>query len=68
LPSPRCSPARTLANRRCLVEADGFYGGKANYTVQGTGGDGFKVALALLWERQAARPDAFPSPSSTMKS
>jgi DNA polymerase-1 len=51
---------RTLAGRRCLVEADGFYGGKANYAVQGTGGDGVKAALALLWERRAECPGAFP--------
>jgi DNA polymerase-1 len=51
---------RTLAGRRCLVDADAFYGMKANYIVQGTGGDGIKLALALLWERRQEVPGAFP--------
>jgi len=51
---------RTLTGRRVLVDADGFYGGKANYMVQGTGGDGTKLALALLWERREQAPGAFP--------
>src|SRR5262245_25072305 len=33
---------------------------RANYIVQGTGGDGLKVALALLWERRDQVPGAFP--------
>ena len=32
---------------------------KANTPVQGTGADGLKLALALLWERRHERPDAF---------
>jgi DNA polymerase-1 len=28
--------------------------------VQGTGGDGLKLALALLWERRGQVPGAFP--------
>lgn len=56
----QATETRTLTGRRVLVEADGFYGGKANYAVQGTGGDGIKIALALLWERRHERPDAFP--------
>jgi DNA polymerase I-like protein with 3'-5' exonuclease and polymerase domains len=56
----RAMETRTLAGRRALVEADGFFGGKANYVVQGTGGDGIKQALALLWERRSECPGAFP--------
>jgi DNA polymerase-1 len=56
----KAKETRTLAGRRVLVEADGFFGGKANYVVQGTGGDGVKLALALLWERHGEVPGAFP--------
>jgi DNA polymerase-1 len=56
----RATETRTLAGRRVLVDADGFYGAKANYVVQGTGGDGIKAALALLWERRQEVPGAFP--------
>jgi DNA polymerase-1 len=51
---------RTLAGRRCPLPEKHFYGTRANYTVQGTGGDGFKAALALLWERRDQCPGAFP--------
>jgi DNA polymerase-1 len=43
-----------------LVEADLWFGARANFTVQGTGGDGIKRALALLWERRDQCPGAFP--------
>jgi DNA polymerase-1 len=33
---------RTLAGRRCPLPEKHFYGTRANYTVQGTGGDGIK--------------------------
>ncbi|MFL5340905.1 MAG: DNA polymerase, partial [Gemmataceae bacterium] len=33
---------------------------KLNTPVQGTGADGLKLALALLWERRAVCPGAFP--------
>jgi DNA polymerase I-like protein with 3'-5' exonuclease and polymerase domains len=56
----RATETRTLAGRRVLVRADDFYGSKANYVIQGTGGDGIKVALALLSERRAEFPGAFP--------
>jgi DNA polymerase-1 len=56
----RATGTRTLAGRRVLVEADGFFGAKANYVIQGTGGDGAKEALALLWERREQCPGAFP--------
>jgi DNA polymerase-1 len=51
---------RTLAGRRCPLPVRHFYGTRANYTVQGTGGDGLKQALALLWERRHECPGAFP--------
>jgi DNA polymerase-1 len=56
----RARETRTLAGRRVLVPADSFFGAKANYMVQGTGGDGVKCALALLWERRGEVPGAFP--------
>jgi DNA polymerase-1 len=56
----RATETRTLARRRVLVDADGFHGGKINYAVQGTGGDGVKLALALLRERRERCPGAFP--------
>jgi DNA polymerase-1 len=56
----RATETRTLDQRRTVVEADGFFGQKANYTVQGTGGDGIKLALAFLWERRDEVPGAFP--------
>jgi DNA polymerase-1 len=49
---------RTLAGRRRLaVERYTF---KLNSPVQGTGADGLKLALALLWERRAGCPSAAP--------
>jgi DNA polymerase-1 len=53
---------RTLLGRRILIpkKNNPWYGKMANYAVQGTGGDGLKAALALLWERRADCPDAFP--------
>jgi DNA polymerase-1 len=51
---------RTLAGRRCPLREKHFYGTRANYIVQGTGGDGLKLALALLWERREDCPGAFP--------
>jgi DNA polymerase-1 len=56
----RWTETRTVTGRRVRVEADGFFGGKANYVIQGTGGDGLKVALALLWERRGEVPGASP--------
>jgi DNA polymerase-1 len=54
----RCTETRTLLGRRVLVGPDDFYGGKANYVIQGTAADGIKQALALLWERRHECPDA----------
>ena len=49
---------RTLAGRRRLDV--GRFTEKLNTPVQGTGGDGIKLALALLWERRQQMPTAFP--------
>jgi DNA polymerase I-like protein with 3'-5' exonuclease and polymerase domains len=49
---------RTLAGRRCRNVAR--FTEKLNLGVQGTGADGLKAALALLWERRAACPGAVP--------
>lgn len=49
---------RTLADRRRLGVTR--YTEKLNTPVQGTGADGLKKALALLWQRRAECPDAFP--------
>jgi DNA polymerase-1 len=54
------SETRTLTGRRVLVKPELWHGARANYVVQGTGGDGIKAALALLWERRADCPGAFP--------
>src|SRR5262249_13291726 len=56
----QATEVRTLAGRRFVVDPGDFYGAKANYAVQGTGGDGLKLALALLWERRDEAPGAFP--------
>jgi DNA polymerase-1 len=49
---------RTLCSRRRLgVER---FTEKLNTPVQGTGADGLKQALALLWERRDQTPGAFP--------
>ncbi len=48
---------RTLAGRRRMVER---YTDKLNTPVQGTGADGLKLALALLWETQERCPGAVP--------
>jgi DNA polymerase-1 len=49
---------RTLAGRR--VRGVERFNEKLNLPVQGTGADGLKIALGLLWERRAACPDAAP--------
>ena len=54
----RAIETRTEAGRRRLnVER---FTEKLNTPVQGTGADGLKLALALLWERRADVPGAFP--------
>ncbi len=49
---------RTLAGRRRLGVTK--FTEKLNTPVQGTGADGLKLALALLWERREQAPGAFP--------
>jgi DNA polymerase I len=49
---------RTLAGRRRL--GVGKFTEKLNTPVQGSGADGLKLALGLLWERRAACPSASP--------
>jgi DNA polymerase I len=49
---------RTLAGRRRLNV--GRFTEKLNSPVQGTGADGLKLALGLLWERRAECPSAVP--------
>jgi DNA polymerase-1 len=49
---------RTLAGRRCRNV--GRFTEKLNLGVQGTGADGLKAALALLWQRRADCPGAVP--------
>jgi DNA polymerase-1 len=49
---------RTLAGRR--VRGVNHFTEKLNLPVQGTGADGLKAALALLWERRAEAPSAVP--------
>jgi DNA polymerase-1 len=49
---------RTLAGRRCLLGKDAYDTFRLNAPVQGTGADGLKLALALLWERRDEAPGA----------
>jgi DNA polymerase-1 len=49
---------RTLTGRRRLAVER--FTEKLNTPVQGTGADGLKMALALLWERRDRGPGAFP--------
>jgi DNA polymerase-1 len=54
----RAIETRTLTGRRRLDVMR--FTEKANTPVQGTGADGLKRALALLWERRDRCPEAFP--------
>jgi DNA polymerase I-like protein with 3'-5' exonuclease and polymerase domains len=49
---------RTLIGRRCVGVAK--FAERLNYPDQGSGADGMKAALALLWERRAQCPEARP--------
>src|SRR5262249_45973312 len=49
---------RTLGGRRRLAVER--YTEKLNTPIQGTGADGLKAAIALLWERRAECPGAVP--------
>jgi DNA polymerase-1 len=52
--------ARSLSGRRRLLPAEISDTIRLNSPVQGTAADGMKRALALLYERRAQCPDAFP--------
>jgi DNA polymerase-1 len=54
----RAVETRTLAGRRRAGVIR--FTEKLNSPVQGSGADGLKLALALLWERRAECPGAFP--------
>jgi DNA polymerase I len=56
----RAKESRTLAGRRRLFDDKTPDTWRLNSPVQGTGADGLKLALALLWERRADCPGAFP--------
>jgi DNA polymerase I len=51
---------RTLAGRRRLLDGETHDTHRLNTPVQGTGADGLKRALALLWERRGDAPGAVP--------
>lgn len=51
---------RTLAGRRRLIGTGAPDTWKLNTPVQGSGADGLKRALGLLWDRRAEQPGAFP--------
>lgn len=51
---------RTLTGRRRLLDDRTPDTHRFNTPVQGTGADGLKLALALLWERRGQAPGAFP--------
>jgi DNA polymerase-1 len=51
---------RTLTGRRRRLTTKDSDTRRLNTPVQGTGADGLKQALALLWERRHQCPGAFP--------
>jgi DNA polymerase-1 len=57
IPKPAIETRTLMGRRRLNVER---FTEKLNTPVQGTGADGLKMALALLWERRAEAPGAFP--------
>jgi DNA polymerase-1 len=56
----RTRESRTLFGRRRLFDDETPDTQRLNTPVQGTGADGLKLALALLWERRHKVSDAFP--------
>lgn len=56
----KVSHTQTLAGRRCSVTKETPLPLRLNLPVQGTGADGLKRALALLWKRRRTVPEAFP--------
>jgi DNA polymerase-1 len=58
--SRRTKETRTLAGRRRLLNDKTPDTQRLNTPVQGTGADGLKMVLALLWERRDQAPGAVP--------
>jgi hypothetical protein len=58
--SRRAKETRTLAGRRRLLNDQTPDTHRLNTPIQGTGADGLKLALALLWERRDQVAGAFP--------
>ena len=58
--SRQTTETRTLAGRRRLLNNQTPDTHRLNTPIQGTGADGLKLALALLWERRDQAPGAFP--------
>jgi DNA polymerase-1 len=56
----RATESRTLAGRRRLFDEKTPDTHRLNSPVQGTGADGLKAALSLLWQRRDQAPGAFP--------
>lgn len=56
----KTAETRTVAGRRRLLNDKTPDTHRLNTPVQGTGADGLKRALALLWERREQCPAAFP--------
>lgn len=54
------APGPSFAGRRRLLAPETPDTQRLNTPVQGTGADGLKQALALLWERRAGCPGAVP--------
>ena len=58
--SRQTKESRTLAGRRYRLEDKTPETQRLNLPIQGTGADGLKLALALLWERREQAPSVFP--------
>jgi DNA polymerase I-like protein with 3'-5' exonuclease and polymerase domains len=56
----KTNETRTLTGRRLLLNDRTPDTIRMNAPVQGTGADGLKLALALLWERRGEQPESFP--------
>jgi DNA polymerase I-like protein with 3'-5' exonuclease and polymerase domains len=56
----KATETRTLTGRRRLLDDDTPDTHRLNTPVQGTGADGLKLALAVLWEQRDPFPTAFP--------
>ena len=54
------SETQTVLGRKRIFPGQGRFTEKLNSPVQGSGADGLKLALALLWERRDECSGAFP--------